>query len=115
MKEYLFKCREMYFKNITPSNPTSKNLIEYAELLDIANEIINKLGLDSFAEYFQEDHYLVSLWTAHIILEYYKPNENILIMSLDIIKDYTDNPLVPNISLEEKRWLEENQDKFKPS
>ncbi|MFN8295597.1 MAG: hypothetical protein U0T69_05345 [Chitinophagales bacterium] len=112
MSDYLIKCRENYFKKITPSNKKSKDTEDYKDLLLIAKNTIDNIGIDKFSEYFQDGYYLVNLWTAHIIIEYYNPSKELEKKCLEIIKDHLDNPLAPLVAVEEKTWLEDNIDKY---
>jgi hypothetical protein len=115
MSDYLFKCRENYFNGITPSNEKSKNTVGYQELLKIANDTIEKIGLEAFTGFFQELQYRVNLWTAHIILEHYNADIEIEKECIKIIKRYSTGTLNPIVAIEEKKWLEENKDKYSNS
>lgn len=112
MSNYLIKCRENYLKKITPSNKKSKDTDDYKQLIEIAKKTIDEIGIDNFSGYFQEGYYLVNLWTAHIIIEYYNPSKDLEKKCLEIIVNHLDNPLAPIVSLEEKEWLEENKSKY---
>lgn len=108
MSEYLIKCRENYYNGITPSNSESKTNSAYKQLREVAFDIIKREGVEFFSGYFQEGYYLVDLWTAHILIEHFEIEDEIEQQCLRIIKDYSDNPLNPSVSLEEQKWLEEN-------
>lgn len=103
--EYIIKCRENYFKGITPANSDCYDLPDYKELIEIGNEHVAKLGIDGFAGYFQEGQYFINLWTAHIIVDGTKANEAQNAACIEIIKRYADGSLDLKVRQEEKTWL----------
>ncbi len=103
---YLFYCKENYVKGIRPADVNSKSKDGYKKLVEIAKLYIESNLLDRFAGYLMEGHYFVQLWTAHLILEYGQPEEKLKQLCLDEITNYSDNPLAPDVSIQEKDWLE---------
>jgi hypothetical protein len=78
----------------------------YKTLIDIARYYFENDLYDDFAQYFMEGQYFIQLWTAHLILEYGQPDLKLKKRCLDEIINYTDNPLAPDVSIQEKKWLE---------
>ncbi|OYU96556.1 MAG: hypothetical protein CFE21_09230 [Bacteroidetes bacterium B1(2017)] len=104
---YLFYCKDNYLKGIRPGDPNSKNKDGYKNLLEIAELYFESNLLDTFAGYLIEGHYLVQLWTAHLILEHGQPDDKLKERCLDEIRNYArDNPLAPDVSIQERIWLE---------
>lgn len=104
---YIIQCRTNWFLNIRPADAASKNTKEYKALIDIAKKYFDKGDYERFSEYFMEGHYLIPLWTAHLIIEYGSPDESLKKESLNVIERYTDNPLAPEVAIQEKKWLDD--------
>lgn len=68
---------------------------------------------EEFVSFFQEGQYFMSLWAAHLLLEFGKPKEELISKTLEIIIDYSDNPLAIEVSNEEKAWLIANISKYR--
>jgi hypothetical protein len=58
--------------------------------------------LEDFIGYFQDGQYLVNLLAAHLVIEYGNPSIFWSDKALEIIIRYSDNPLVPDVAMEEK-------------
>ena len=106
--KYIVKCKELFFKKITPSSYESVKKEEYIELINIANSDIEKIGVNNFTSYFQEGQYFIDLWTAHILFQRKDISNEIRKECLDVIKGYLNNPLAPEVSLEEEEWIKSN-------
>jgi hypothetical protein len=105
---FLMQCKANYFNKITPSNDKVISDKGYQNLIRIAKAYFNIGEINDFAGYFQEGQYFVALWTAHLIIEYGKPDELLKTDALAVIRKYSDNPLAPDVANEEKLWLERN-------
>ncbi len=57
-----------------------------------------------------EGQYLISLWTAHMIIEYGSPDKELEKLAIDVIKSHTENPLAPKVSEEERNWIRNNKE-----
>jgi hypothetical protein len=111
--EFLLLCKQNYFNKITPANSEIHTNNGYVRIVCIAREYFANLEYEEFAGFFQEGQYFVALWTAHMLLEYGTPNYGLTIAALKIIKEYSENPLAPDVAEEEKQWLKENAGKYK--
>ena len=103
---YLFYCKDNYIKGIRPSDINGKEKEGYKNLVEIAKLYIDNNLQDSFSGYLTEGHYFVQLWTAHLILEYGQPDTKLKKLCLDQILKYTNNPLAPEVAIQEKMWLD---------
>ena len=112
-ESFLILCKQNYFHGITPSNDVNYTKEGYKKAVSIAKKYFQENRYEDFAGYFQEGQYLIQLWTAHLLIEYGSPSQELKIASLKIIKKYTDNPLAPDVAKEEKQWLNKNRDKYK--
>jgi hypothetical protein len=106
---YLITCRDNYFKGIRPSKKDSINEKGYQTLIAIAKAYFDGGLQDRFKTNFVEVQYLVDLWTAHLIIEYGSPSEQLKMECYEIIKRYSATPLNEAIAAEEKLWLENNK------
>jgi hypothetical protein len=105
--EYLQKCKELYKKNIIPCESVEKKDQYLTDINTISNNIISIKGLKYFSSFLLEGHYLVDLWTAHLLF-LMDINDEIKNECLKKIIDYSDNPLVPEVSKMELDWLNKN-------
>jgi hypothetical protein len=105
---FIVICRDNYIKKITPSNKDSFTYEGYRKLVDIAKAYFDAKELESFVEYFQDGQYFINLWAAHLLIEFGNPPVNWRDKALEIILRYSDNPLAPDVAIEEKKWLELN-------
>lgn len=112
-ESFLIVCRQNYFEGVTPSGSLNHKKEGYKKIVQIAKEFFKNGEYTSFADYFQEGQYLVALWAAHMLIEYGNPGKELMIAAFNIIKEYSDNPLAPNVSKEESAWLNANLDKYK--
>lgn len=113
--EFLLTCKKNYFDKVTPSNKENRMKEGYKRLIDIANEYFRHNEYEEFAGFFQEGQYFIALWAAHLILEYGTANPEMTVAALNIINDYSNNPLAQDVANEEKKWLETNRDKYQIS
>jgi hypothetical protein len=60
-----------------------------------------------------EGQYLIFLWTAHMIVEYGHPGNELMTTAIKTIISYSDNPLRPDVAEEEREWLKSNLGKYK--
>jgi hypothetical protein len=112
MESFLVLCKQNYLEGITPSNDSSKNKEGYQRAVSIAKYYFDRGKYNDFAGYFMEGQYLISLWAAHMLVEYGSPNEELLIVALKTIVDYSNNPLAPEVAKEESQWLKVNSVRF---
>jgi len=80
------------------------------EIVQVAQAYFYANKEDDFAGFFMESQYLVNLWAAHLLLAFGKPSDNLSLMSLDIIKRYSETPLNEKLADEETEWLKRNND-----
>jgi hypothetical protein len=104
--DYLMLCRECFFLQLFPASPGVKTTEQYQRLKKIVTIYFTENKLDDFAGFLAEGHYLVQLWTAHFIIEYGDPDLNLKKSCIQLIKEYTDNPLAPDVAEQEKLWLD---------
>ncbi|RDC58441.1 hypothetical protein DU508_00080 [Pedobacter chinensis] len=107
-EKYILQCRQNTLDGITPSNPGKYKMKEYKDLISIGKSYIDEKSLTEFADFFQGDQYFIELWTAHIIIEYGKPDIKLKEQCIEIIKKYSNNPLDIKVSKEEKEWLKKH-------
>ena len=110
--EFLLTCKKNFFDKVTPSNKESRQKEGYKRLVAIAKEYFSHNEYAKFTGFFQEGQYFVALWAAHLVLEYGTGNQETILSAMNIIKEYSDNPLEENVANEEKRWLEANDGKY---
>ncbi|HVU55805.1 MAG TPA: hypothetical protein VHD83_12165 [Puia sp.] len=110
--EFLITCKRNYFDKVTPSNAESKQKEGYKKLVSIANEYFKGNKYGEFAGFLQEGQYFIQLWAAHLVLEYGIPDRELMLSALNLIKNYSDNPLAQEVALEERKWLEANMHKY---
>jgi len=110
---YLEKCKALFDKGITPSNKAFLNFPAYKSIVEIAKNYFRNNKLEEFSGYLSEGQYYVSLWTAHLILEYNDPPKQIRDMCIETIERYSNNPLSLKVAEEEKEWLKQNLEKYK--
>ena len=103
---YIMQCRTNYLMNIFPADPKTRNTQQYQSLVTTARQYFDKGMYSDFAGFFMESDYLIPLWTAHLILEFGKPDDTLKDTCLKVIKEYTDNPLAPIVAKQEQSWLE---------
>ena len=102
---YVNYCRQYYFLKIRPSDSDSKNTDEYKNLVEIAKLYFKNNLQAEFSSYLMGDQYLVQLWTAHLILEFGNPDEELIDDCLKEIKNYSITPLDQQLAKQEKSWL----------
>lgn len=110
---FLLQCRENYFEGITPSSMKTREKEGYKRIVSFAKEYFKDQRYEDFTGYFMEGQYLVPLWAAHMLVEYGNPNKDLLLISINTIRRYSDNPLAPSVAEEEEEWLIRNADKYK--
>jgi hypothetical protein len=111
--QFLLACKQNYFDRVTPSNILSRPKEGYKRVESIAKEYFKRGEYSEFAGFFQESQYFIPIWAAHMLLQYGTPDRDLKIASLNVIKNYTDNPLAPEVAQEEKDWIELNRERFK--
>jgi hypothetical protein len=102
---FIHYCKENYYKGIFPGNTKQRNCFEYERLIQIIKVYIENNLVEKFSEYLQEGQYLIQLWAAHLILEYFKPDESLKLKCIAQIVKYSENPLEEEVALQEKVWL----------
>jgi hypothetical protein len=103
---YIIQCRTNWFLGIRPCGNNAKEEREYKTLITIAQTYFEINQYEEFSGFFMEGQYLIHLWTAHLILEYGQPSADLKERCLKIITEYIDNPLAPEVTIEEKKWLD---------
>lgn len=106
--QYVIQCRYNTLNGITPSNLKQYNMPEHKAVIEIGKKFMKKEGVIKFSGHLQGDQYFIALWTAHIIFEYGNPDPNLEAQCIEIIKEYSDNPLSPETSIEEREWLKKH-------
>ena len=102
---YLYYCKVNYYDGIRPLDYNKKNENGYKILVEIAKTYFNEGKTDSFAEYMMEGQYFIQLWTAHLILDFCKPNQRTKDICLSEIRKYSNSTLDPAVAEQEKEWL----------
>lgn len=105
--EYLMKCKAFNLKGIIPAVSVMKTDEFFIELKAISDKLIKEIGLEGFSSFLMEGQYLVQLWTAHFLLLNIT-NDKIKIASINMIKEYTNNPLTREVAKKENEWLKIN-------
>ena len=103
---YLFYCKECYLLKIKPADIQNRKSTEYQNLVEIAKLYFSNRLQSKFAGYLMESQYLVQLWTAHLILEYGNPNDELKKACLNEIEKYSTTPLDIELAKQEMLWLE---------
>lgn len=103
---FLTQCKINYLDGITPSDTNSFTTESYKKLVNLGRDYIEQNQLKKFFYFLGEGQYFVALWAAHIIIEYGNPNEEMYKDCLDTIIEYSNNPLSPKVSEEEREWLQ---------
>lgn len=110
--KFLRLCKQNYFDKITPSNVSNYENENCKELVRIAKKYFKNNRYKEFVDFFQEGQYFVALWAAHLILEFGDPSKEYISLALEIITDYSDNPLAIDVAKEEAEWLKLNISKY---
>ena len=105
--KYLFTCKSNYFSVIRPADNNSKNEQGYKTLVQIAMTYFDNNRYNDFAGFFMEGQYFVDLWTAHLILEFGNPDQNLIDTCIEIIKGYSKGSLDEQVTAQEKKWLDD--------
>ena len=108
---YLYHVKDAYFKNIRPADIENQLTEEYKILVEIAKLYFENDLQSEFAMYLMEYQYIVNLWTAHLILEYGNPDEVLKLNCIEDIERYSKGNLDTELAAQEKRWLNEYQNK----
>lgn len=103
--QFLFLCKRNFYEKITPSSINTKEEVGNKYLRVIALQYFDNGLYNEFCEFFKEGSYLVDLWAAHLFLDHGNNDIDISTKALEIIKRYSENPLTPNVAVEEKNWL----------
>jgi hypothetical protein len=103
---FLFHCRENYFAGIRPCDLNVRSTHGYKNLVEIARLYFANNLIDSFAGHLENGHYFIQLWAAHLIIEYGHPDTELKNLCLEEIKKYCNNPLAPDVAIQEQKWLE---------
>ena len=103
--KYLNLCKSCYLNNIRPANSESIQTRVYAELVEIAQSYFKESRIEDFSKFFQEYQYCVNLWTAHLVIEFGNPNDDLISKALEIIKRYSHTELNIALAKEETIWL----------
>ncbi|AVI52208.1 hypothetical protein C5O00_14000 [Pukyongia salina] len=74
--DFLVGCKNLYFLGIHPFDFNKSDSAEYSGIIELGNEIINEVGIQSFAEFIMEYQYRVEIWSSYIALEFGKPDPN---------------------------------------
>jgi hypothetical protein len=111
-QSFLYQCKQNFFNGITPSNKNSREKDGYKLLVSIALEHFENNRYKDFSCYLTEGQYFASLWAAHMIVEFGKPDPSLLVSALKVIREHSDNPLSPEVAKEEREWLDLNKDRW---
>ena len=74
--DFLFGCKNLYFLGIHPFDFSKSDSDEYKAIIELGKEIIQDIGLQSFAEFIIEYQYRVGIWSSFITLVFGKPDQN---------------------------------------
>ena len=110
--EYLFTCKNSYFLKIYPADDSSKDTDVYKRLVEIAQLHFAQKKEDDFAGFLEESQYRVSLWTAHLILEFGQPNKSLIENCLNVIRNHSESSLSVEVETQQRKWLEKNESKY---
>jgi len=102
---YIFYCKENYMSGILPGG-IDKQTSEYKRLVEIAQLYFKNNLQDNFAGHLENGHYFIQLWTAHLILEYGRPDSQLRDQCLEEIKRYATHPLQKEVAEQETKWLD---------
>jgi hypothetical protein len=103
---FIIQCRANWFLGIRPADNAAKGTEGYQALVKIAGLYFDNSRYEEFKSYLMGDQYLIDLWAAHLILEYGQPDEELKKDCLRVITIHTHNPLVPDIAIQERNWLD---------
>ena len=113
MESFAEVCRIAYYEGVTPSNSLSQCNKTYKKLVNLAKTDFNNGRYTEFAGGFLEGEYFVFLWVAHMLLEYGKPNNELIDICLKVIENHSTNLLEKEVAMEEEEWLKINLAKYK--
>lgn len=74
--DFLFRCKNIYHLGIHPFDFSKSDSIEYKGIIELGKEIIEEIGLQSFAKFIVEYQYRVGIWCSFITLEFGKSERN---------------------------------------
>ena len=113
--DFLFGCKNLYFLEVHPFDFSISDSKEYKGIVELGKEIIQEIGLQSFAQFILEYQYRVGIWSSFITLEYGKPDRNeILTISgtetifsacLEKIEQNEINELTTDIIENKNNWI----------
>ncbi|VVV00401.1 MULTISPECIES: hypothetical protein [Mesonia] len=115
MTDFLFGCKNLYSLGIHPFDFSKSDSDEYKAIIELGKEIIQDIGLQSFAEFIIEYQYRVGIWSSFITLEFGKPDQNeilqisgtktILSACLEKIEQNEINELPSDIIENKNNWI----------
>lgn len=113
MESFAEVCRAAYLEGITPSNLAGHQNETYRKLVSIAKNYFDENRYDEFAAGLLDGQYIVSLWVAHMLLEYGNPPRELITICLEKIEAYSENLLAPDVANEEQEWHKINSSKYR--
>jgi hypothetical protein len=102
---FLSLCKTLYIDKAGPSDPMTTNNPAYHKIVNLSELMFKNEEYEMFATLFQEGHYFVGLWAAHMLLEFGDPPADIKLKAIKIIESYSENELAPEVAAQEKIWL----------
>ncbi len=70
--DFLWLCKELYFKDIHPLDFEKFDTLEYIKIVELGKQLLLLKGLQNFLDFLQEPQYRVYKWAAFLALEYGK-------------------------------------------
>ena len=118
--KFLILYKQLYFEKITPSGELRNGNTKYLELSKLKEQYFaNNLYYEYFlnrrhrelADFFLDEKYFIALWAAHFLIENGNSPQDLTLTALNIIKTYAESTFNPQVSAEERHWLEEHNKK----
>ena len=109
--KFLILCKQLYFEKITPSGELRNGNTKYLELSKLKEQYFANNLYYELANFFLEEKYLIPLWAAHFLIENGNSPQDLTLTALNIIKTYAESTFNPQVSAEERHWLEEHNKK----
>jgi len=103
--DFLNLCKLYFQEGKIPIVSIQKQDSYYKRIKYLSDNIIKKYGIELFFGLLQEGQYLTQLWVAHLIIEEDNVDDKMKKKCFEVIIDYSDNPLVPDVSYAENVWL----------
>ncbi|MES2546022.1 MAG: hypothetical protein V4548_14150 [Bacteroidota bacterium] len=115
-EDFLWLCKELYFKDIHPLDFEKSDTLEYNKIVELGKQLLLLQGIQNFLGYLQESQYRVYKWAAFLSLEYGKTtsteilelvgNETIIDHCLQVVNSSEINEMSDERKANGLKWSE---------